>query len=202
MYLFYDTETTGLPDFKTPAEKFAAHPGIAQLAAILADEYYNILGTFNLIVKQPESVPYSEDAAKVHGITKEMMNSYGVSPKLATRLFIEAMQKPITLVAHNEAFDRKMLRIEMHRNGYGEQAEKLRGLPGECTMRLADPIMKMEPTDKMLAAGFNKNKPPKLEEAYEYFTGKALENAHDAMADARAVMEIHRIIKSKGATND
>jgi DNA polymerase-3 subunit epsilon len=42
----------------------------------------------------------------------------------------------------------------------------------------------------MKAVGRNHHKKPTLSEAYKHFTGKDLENAHSAMADAKACMEI------------
>ena len=65
----------------------------------------------------------------------------------------------------------------------------------ECTQRLATPILKLPPTAKMIAAGFRKHKSASLGEAYQHFMGKPLENAHSAMADARACMDVWFAIK-------
>lgn len=44
----------------------------------------------------------------------------------------------------------------------------------------------------MLAAGFTKPKPPKLEECIRHFFDEALEGAHDALVDVRACARVHR----------
>jgi DNA polymerase-3 subunit epsilon len=47
----------------------------------------------------------------------------------------------------------------------------------------------------MLAAGFTKNKSANLGEAYEFFTGKKLENAHSALADVDACITVFFAIR-------
>ena len=192
--LFYDVETTGLPDFSLPARAHERQPGVAQLAAVMVDENRRIRGAIDLIFRQPDTVIVTEGATKIHGIGREQMGAYGVSPQLAVRAFIEMLDRCTKLCAHNQKFDQKMMRIEMHRNSYGYWAEKLRDFPVDCTMELSDAIMKMAPTERMIAAGFTKSKPPKLEEAYKHFTGNDMRNAHNAWADVMATIEIHTII--------
>ena len=51
-------------------------------------------------------------------------------------------------------------------------------------------IVKLPPTKKMIAAGFNSFKSPKLEEAYQFFYGKKPEKSHDAMADVESTQAI------------
>jgi len=60
----------------------------------------------------------------------------------------------------------------------------------ECTQLLPTPILKLPPTEKMKRADFLKNKSANLGEAYLFFTGKPLENAHSAMADGRGVIDV------------
>jgi DNA polymerase-3 subunit epsilon len=199
MYLFYDCETTGLPDFSAPAEHFQKHPGIAQLAAVLLDKNRKVHGSMNFIIAQPDHVPFSEQAAAIHGITKERMQTVGVTPALAVASFLELLEKAECVVAHNRRFDEKMLRIELHRAGNAAAAEALRQKAARCTMIEADEIMKMAPTERMMAAGFTKSKPPKLTEAYEYFMKKPMTGAHDASHDVRATIDIFFAIENHKA---
>ena len=199
LYCFFDSETTGLPNFSVQAENHTEHPGIAQLAAALVDDSRKLVASMNVIINQPEGIIISDEAVAVHGITRGMMTESGISGKLAMRMFLELVNKADTIVGHNASFDKKMVRTDLHRHGFGEHAEAFRAKPTECTMKLADPIMKMAPTQRMLAAGFTKSKPPKLEEAYEHFMGKPMENAHDAWADVKATIDVFFAVKETGA---
>lgn len=196
-FLFYDVETTGLPDFSSPAEKHENHPGIAQIAAVLVGEDRKIYGSINLIICQPQGIKTSEEATKIHGITREMMDSLGVTTLAAIHCFSNLMDKSTKIVAFNRRFDEKMVRIEMHRIGVDGMAEELRNKPVDCCMEMANEIMQMCPTEKMMAVGFKKSKNPKLTEAYEYFTGKPMVNAHDAWADVMGMIEVYFAIKDR-----
>ena len=56
---------------------------------------------------------------------------------------------------------------------------------------MTTPICKMPPTPKMLAAGFDKFKMPKLIEAHQHLFGEGFDKAHDAMADVMACKRIY-----------
>jgi DNA polymerase-3 subunit epsilon len=58
-------------------------------------------------------------------------------------------------------------------------------------MRMAQPIVKLPPTERMVAAGIGGYKSPRLEEAYLHFFAKEMENAHDALADVLARKDIY-----------
>ena len=80
--LFYDTETTGLPDFKAPSE--APHqPHIVQLAALLVDpDSRQTIASMDVIVR-PAGWTIPGEVAAVHGITTERAEAVGVQEKLA-----------------------------------------------------------------------------------------------------------------------
>jgi DNA polymerase III subunit epsilon len=63
-------------------------------------------------------------------------------------------------------------------------------------------LVNLPPTAKMVAAGFNKPKPPKLAEVILFLFGEELQGAHDAMVDVRATARVHfhlQTIKGKAA---
>jgi len=51
----------------------------------------------------------------------------------------------------------------------------------------------------MLAAGFTKPKPPKLEECIRHFFNEELDGAHDAMVDVRACRRVYFHLQTMGA---
>lgn len=184
MYLFFDTETTGLPDFNAPSD--APHqPKIIQLAALLTDGEGKAINQFCTLVRLPDDVEVGEIALKTHGISKEMASSYGLPAASALRLLERMMSMAEVAIGHNVSFDDRMLRI--HTKGDDTfNFEK----PRKCTMTMAAPIVNLPPTEKMLAAGFSKPKSPNLQEAYQFFFGKPFDGAHDAMSDVLACRDI------------
>ena len=79
MYLFFDTETTGLPrNWKAPVTDLNNWPRMVQIAWILCDDKGNRVETADYIIK-PENFVIPQDASKVHGITTEKAINEGES---------------------------------------------------------------------------------------------------------------------------
>jgi DNA polymerase-3 subunit epsilon len=191
--VFFDTETTGLPNWKTRSDD-PSQPHLVQLSAIQCDlETEKILNEFDVIVK-PDGWEIPEEVSKIHGITQEIAIEKGIPE-------VEAVQMLLTLTsdslrcAHNRTFDQRIIRIALKR--YPDFNEKYIAIwSGKddffCTMLKAKPIMRMLPRNKY---GF---KSPKLEEAYKYFCGKELgDQAHNSKFDTQACMEVYFAMKKR-----
>ena len=199
--LFYDTETTGLPDFKAPSE--AAHqPHIVQLAALLVDlDTRQTIQSMDVIVR-PHGWTIPDEVAAVHGITTEHAADVGIPERLAVEMFMDLWNNR-NRVAHNEQFDARILRIALMRHqGNIFHSPSGKSVPdiwkegrAECTARMATPICALPPTDKMKAVGRFHHKTPNLGEAYRHLTGNNLQNAHSAMADVLACRDVYFAIK-------
>ncbi len=186
---FYDTETTGLPDFKAPSEA-PQQPHIVQLAAILVNpETRKTISSMDVIIR-PNGWTIPDDIAKIHGITTEHAMDVGIPESLAVGMFMELWSHRLR-IAHNEQFDARILRIALMRHESEASADDWKGGPSDCTARLATPICKIPPTEKMIAAGFNKFKTANLSEAYRHFMGSDFENAHSALADVNACAAVY-----------
>ena len=191
--LFFDTETTGLPDFKAPSES-AHQPHIVQLAALLVDmDTRETIQSMDVICR-PDGWTIPDEVAAVHGITTEHAAEVGIPEHLAVSMFME-LWAGRARVAHNEQFDARIVRIALMRFHSEEAADIWKSGPTECTARLATPICALPPTEKMKAVGRFHHKTPNLGEAYRHFTGKELENAHSAMADVMACRDVFFAIK-------
>lgn len=197
--LIYDTETTGLPDFKAPSES-EHQPHIVQLAAILVDpDTRKTVASMDVIVR-PDSWMIPAEVSAVHGITHEHALQVGVSESLALEMLME-LWAGRTRVAHNEQFDARIIRIALKRYGPFRQesadaeADRWKEGSAECTARMATPICALPPTDKMRAVGRHHHKTPNLTEAYRHFTGQELRDAHSAMADVLACRDIYFAMK-------
>jgi DNA polymerase-3 subunit epsilon len=184
MMLAFDSETDGL----TLTREKPSHPRqphLVQLGCLLFDKDGLERGTISLIIK-PDGWIIPPGAIEAHGITNEMAHDLGVPLIVALAIFNHLVKISSTHVAHNVDFDIKVLMAAFHRANRPFPAMNPR-----CTKDLADPIMKMPPTEKMVAAGFGwKTKPPKLVECVKFFFNEDLPGAHDALVDARACARV------------
>lgn len=180
LILFKDTETTGLPDWKSPSDA-ESQPHLVQLAAILADEESReVVATLDLIIK-PDGWVIPDEVAAIHGITTEIALRDGVPEVEALNQLMEIWNGN-TRISHNKTFDQRIIRIASKR--YLDEAACERWADKDsylCTMR-------------MFQQQFG-GKNTKLATCYEKLTGKPLENAHTAMADTQACMEIYFALK-------
>lgn len=194
---FYDFETTGLPLWQLPSED-PGQPHIVQAAAILVDATSReTISSINLIA-DPECWNIPDVVAEVHGITTDFANQYGVPEDIIVNLMWRLWLMSDLRIGHNESFDARIMRIAMKR-GLGGDPEVWKNGAAACTARLATPILDLLPTEKMLATGRRFPKTPTLAEAYEFFMGKPLEGAHNAMADVLACRDIWFAIKDREA---
>jgi DNA polymerase-3 subunit epsilon len=187
LFIAFDTETTGLPNWKEPSGG-DNQPHIVQLAAHLVNlDTKQIIQSMDVIIK-PDGWEIPEEVSEIHGITTEYASQVGIPEKMAVDMFL-AMWNGRLQVAHNTTFDRRIIRIATKRFCDEATIEAWHGCEYECTGLLSKPIMQMLPKNHY---GF---KMPKLEEAYKYFTDKELENAHSAIADVNACLEVYFAIK-------
>lgn len=182
--LAYDTETTGLPSWKEPSES-DNQPHLVQLAALVADtDTRQVIASIDLIVK-PDGWTIPDEVAEIHGITTEYALEHGVPESEVYRTFM-SLWNGRHRIAHNRTFDQRILRIAGHRFGTEAELEAWAEKDNhDCTMIMSRPICQIPNVGK---AGI---KAPNLAEAYKHFTGKDLVNAHTAMADTKACLDVY-----------
>lgn len=184
-YLFIDTETTSFPK-KYGDIKQDGQARVTQIAMLLTDGNGRSMAEYSTLIK-PDGWVINEEAAKVTGFSNELCELWGVSCKAAFNFYLRMAGIATKIIAHNIEFDRKMMQIEA---AYCEQA-----FPQNdwfCTMHSTAPLVNIPPTEKMIAAGFNKPKDPKLEESLQFMCGRSLgDTAHDAMYDVKACRDIY-----------
>lgn len=185
MILIFDTETTGFYLDREGADS-PNQPYIVQLAAQLCEDDGEIISGFSMIVDP--GVPIPKQASDVHGITNERATALGVKPEVDLGIFRHLYSLADLIVAHNIKFDKGVIEAAAFRQ-YGKLTPLKKQL--FCTMERASPIVNLPPTPKMVAAGFAKPKPPKLEECMKHFFGEALDGAHDAMVDVAACRRVY-----------
>ena len=198
MIIIYDTETTGLPLWNKPSEH-PDQPRIVQLAALLTDDDGNKQASMDLLIR-PDGFTIPEEVTKIHGISTERATACGVTISEALSVFFSLWSCASLRIGHGQAFDERMVRIEMKRPGaqsFGVDQDDWKAGQSYCTMQKSKPILKLPPTDKMMAAGRGGFKTPKLSEAYEHFIGNELIDAHDAMVDVIATQAVYLKLKEQ-----
>lgn len=191
--LVYDTETTGFIQSKLPDEH-PLQPHLVQLGAVLYDGRTPRV-TISAIVK-PEGYTIPTQASDVHGITTELALAVGIPKQIVVATFTNLRAIADRIVCHNLAFDQKVMASNIAR--IGKTPAHAGPSVFHCTMELSARIVNIPPTAKMLAAGFNKPKAPKLEEAYEFFFKEKFVGAHDALVDAQGAGRVFWELVDRG----
>jgi DNA polymerase-3 subunit epsilon len=185
--LFYDTETSGLPNWSMPSGD-PSQPHVTQLAAELCDEETGeTLATMDMIIR-PDGWEIPLELQELTGITMERAMAEGLPADEVLHSFLSMWMATDLRCAHNESFDMRMLRIEIMRDphysmesvGPGEGpvvlfADHWKAGAAYCTQSNSVKIINLPPTPKMIAARRKGPKSPNLGEAYEFFTGQKLE---------------------------
>ena len=185
MPLFFDTETTGFPKDKLPSDD-PGQPHIVQISAILDDENGNMKAHINVIVNA-DCGPVPEKAYNVHKISEAIYKNFGVSYLAALATFNNLVQCTDVIIAHNTAFDLKILKIAYARIGKLEVfTSKIQSKPQFCTMLATTDIVKIPSP-----SGRGGYKWPKLDEAYRVLVNSSgFAGAHDAFEDVKACREV------------
>ena len=182
--LAFDTETTGLPNWKIPSDD-TSQPHLVQLSGLICDAITGQeLKIFDEIIK-PDGWIITDENAAIHGITHERAMDEGKPESEVVGEFISIWQASgASRVAHNRTFDQRIIRIALKRYFPETQADWAVKDDFEDTMYLAKSDMQV-------------GKNPKLIEAYQHYFGKGFEGAHNSLNDARACKEIYIAIKNK-----
>jgi len=187
MYLFFDTETTGLPrNYQAPLDDFLNWPRIVQISWSLYDADGQHWESQNYIIK-PEGFVIPEEAVRIHRITQERALKEGVPLRGALEKFLSDVKSASYLVAHNIDFDEKIIGSELlraHLDNPLPAAVKI------CTMKSSVDFCKIPS-----ARGY---KWPNLTELYTCLFQTGFPEAHDATFDVRACAECFFALKKKG----
>lgn len=190
-YLFFDTETTGLPkDYKAPAWETNNWPRLVQLAWVATDENGGIKSSGNWIIK-PEGFIIPNEASDLHGVSTERALNEGLNLKTQLEIFAKEVNEADVLIAHNMSFDTKIVSAEYHRTGY--QRSPLYGKPAICTMMNSTKYCALPN-----ANGRGGNKWPKLFELHTKLFGCGFDGAHDASVDIAATVKCYFEMINRG----
>ena len=184
-YLFFDTETTGLPkSWKAPVTDLGNWPYIVQIAWAIFDNTGKQLAFCDHMIK-PEGFVIPESATAIHGISTERALKAGRPVAEVLKEFSLAVQRAGRLVAHNLDFDEKMVRVELLRQGMPDVTREIKKI---CTMKGSAGYCKIP--------GPYGDKWPKLSELHIKLFEVDFEDQHNAASDvlccAKCFFELRR----------
>lgn len=176
VYLFFDTETTGLPkDYKAPSSDLDNWScRLVQLSWIMKDEKQNLLSQGDFIIK-PEGFEIPAESSNVHGITTEIAKEKGLDLKKAVYYFLGACRMADLIIGHNVNYDMHVVGAELIRT-WGK--DFIENLPTADTMLASIDLCKIP--------GKYGYKYPKLMELHNKLFGCDFEDAHNSFADISA----------------
>lgn len=196
--LVLDTETTGLADYKLPADH-PQQPRIASIALLLCAPCGRIVSThFALIKPDGWTMPTEPGSAgAVNGLTTEFLARHGRPIVTSLQVWNRMLDLGPLVIAHNAKFDCKLVRGELRRAGMPDRFDATETY---CTMRNATAVVRLPPTDKMLARGMDKMfKPPGLAECLRHFCDQEPSGAHDALHDALDCRRIYLALQAQAS---
>jgi len=176
--LFFDTETTGLPQFyNAPITQVNNWPRLVQLAFI---EYYEdgtLASNHNYIIK-PEGFSIPRDATHIHRITNEQAQTEGHDLTQVLDIFADTITESSILIAHNFDFDKNIVGAEFVRKEF--DTKPILTKRSFCTMKNKNIV------NFCRISGKNGFKWPKLEELHYKLFNQKISDTHDASIDIAA----------------
>ncbi|AFJ90766.1 DNA polymerase III subunit alpha [Blattabacterium sp. (Blaberus giganteus)] len=187
MYLIVDTETTGLPiSYNLPITHIDNWPRIVQISWQSHDVLGNLIEFKNFIIK-PDHYDIPFNAFKIHGITNEKANKYGVDLSFVLHEFKKSFDKSLCLIGHNLEFDIKVIECEFFRKKKEIFFKNKKTLD---TKEISTSYCQLRTNGKRF-------KWPTLSELYQKLFGEKITNLHNASNDvkatARSFLELLRI---------
>lgn len=189
--LFFDTETTGIPDKSAKWDAdYMGYPHVVQIAWIYRGE------KFNYIIR-PEGWEIPEEATAVHGITTGYAMEHGAPFAAVIDKFISDCHSAGLICGHNVHFDTGIVKANILRE---------LGRAYYDAENVEDALFKGKRIDTMRSSmkwvdarnSWGKLKFPNLGELYSRcFPGETFP-AHDALEDTQAVARCLPVLVEKG----
>ena len=191
MYLIYDTETNGLPQYyKAPSTETDNWPKMVSIAYMVCSEDGEKLfqGYFEIKPTWSKS-DHDLVAQRTHGLSYEHLMQNGVDVKEVISRIIPHLYYCQYHIGHNLNYDSNILACEMFRNNTLGVANKTTHYI--CTMQASTDYCKI-PNPK-----YKGYKWPKLTELYDKLFMEEVEDAHNALADVKATQRCFFELKAR-----
>jgi DNA polymerase III epsilon subunit-like protein len=180
--LVLDTETSGLFNFKLPADD-PSQPRLAEIAMLFLDEQLCEERHYHVFIR-PDGWVMEPGATAVNNLTDAFLQEHGRPVPEALDVYCAAIAESRVVVAHHAQSDCKTMRSELRRAGRPDLFEAMRNI---CTMRGLVGVCKIPFANR---GGY---KWPSLQEACAHFKIPMQDGVtHTAMHDASLCAELLR----------
>lgn len=157
MYLFFETDTIGLPhDWGAPASDLKNWPRLIRITWMWVDRQEDVQDQQSRIFK-PSGFRIPKSSTLMHGITTENAEQQGEPAAVILKDFQASFQKARYLVAHNLIPHIRGLKAEFIRAGLTLDTEKVLSL---CTMKTTTHFCALQSKDGSL-------REPSLQQLYQ-----------------------------------
>lgn len=158
----FDVETTGLDHLKD---------SIIQIAAVKFDKDFNKIDSYSCYVKPTNDFEIAQGAFEKHGISKEYVLENGIPSSEVMEAFNRFCEDCDMLSYNGNSFDIKFIDKEMKAAGIEFSLDRVFYDSMKYEMQLH---------------------PRRLDVVYKNYTGKNLDDAHNALADVNATIEVFK----------
>ena len=177
MYLFFDSETSGLPqDYNAPPSKGPNWPRLVTLAWLVTDADGREIRHHHSVF-MPLGWEIEPEAQAIHGYTTERAREIGTYLWPVLSILERTIDDAQAILAHNYVFDRSVVGSEYLRL---DRPDPFLPKLSFCTMRSTADILKLP------GRRAGSYKWPRLSELHRFLFGKEHDGQHDALADVRA----------------
>jgi DNA polymerase III epsilon subunit-like protein len=191
-YLFFDTETTGLPEnFDAPITATDNWHPTVQIAWAPVSVAERTIGETESYIIRPDGFVIPPDATDIHGISTGRARREGQPLGQVLDAFLKAAAGSDGLVAHNVDFDVPTVRAELVRL---QRPDPLSNIPTICTKEESTDYCQLPSTSRW-HSGY---KWPSLQELHEILFDQDFENAQDAGGDVKAGARCFLELVSRG----
>jgi DNA polymerase-3 subunit epsilon len=197
-YFIHDTEGTGLfkhrnEDGSVCPSDAPGQPRMAEYAAVLLDEDFNVVDTYQQYVI-PVGWEFEEmpaEAFAVHGLSMDFLREKGRPVQDALNVYTGAVMFGHILVGFNQQHDGRQMRAELRRAGMDDLFEQT---PNICAMRSITKNYKGQIKKLNGKSGF-----PRLIDAAAHFgIPYAEDKRHTALEDALVTAQVAKRLHEMG----
>jgi len=191
-YAFYDFETSGLNE---------AFDSLLQVAAVLTDEDFNEIDSFNIRGRMKKEFPVpNAKALLVNGVTVDQLKN----EKRSNFALIAEMQAKfrswgeITFIGYNSiGFDEKFLRQSLYQSAFPPYLSNTNGNKRADALKIIHSAACVSPNSFVRPINDDTGKISFQLEKFAPANGIGHENAHDALSDVFATIGVCKLVKER-----